>query len=513
MSVDYDEFLYDNYPFAGTHPDVLSLIGRLFGMEAAHPARCRVLEIGCGLGGNLLAMAVALPESDFVGIDLSVRQIDRARADAAAIRQGNVDYFVGDVRSLSPSLGQFDYVICHGVYSWVDEETQAAILGAFREHLAPHGVAYLSYNTFPGWHLRGAIRAMLQREVGFEGTPRERVKRARDFLAFLSHGAGERNRAVRWLSGELEMLADLSDAYLFYEYLVERNAPVWFEDLVRAAQGQGLQYLADTELRTMLPDQYSGDVESVVRERAQGQVRTEQHLDYLSVRYFRRTLLCRDDVRLDRALTGARLRGLQVSTVLAPDEPEAPPDGPEEATFRTEDGYAVGTRVPLVKAALLELCAARPQSLSLEEVAARARARLGSAPQEADLDALGGSFLEGFVRGYVTLGVWQRPYVLSPSERPSTTALVRYQAGRGQRGVTNLDHHSVATDSLDRALLVQLDGTRDRAALLEGVMERVQSGEVRAFDEDENLVADPEVFRELIDLKLPRLAERALLTS
>ena len=51
-------------------------MGKLFGLNTAAPTQCRVLELGCAAGLNLIAMAALLPESTFVGIDLSPVQIE-----------------------------------------------------------------------------------------------------------------------------------------------------------------------------------------------------------------------------------------------------------------------------------------------------------------------------------------------------------------------------------------------------------------------------------------------------
>ena len=71
----YDEVPYQSQPFSRTHPHNIGMMATLFGMEPAHPHACRVLELGCASGGNLLPMAQAAPQSEFVGIDLSARQI------------------------------------------------------------------------------------------------------------------------------------------------------------------------------------------------------------------------------------------------------------------------------------------------------------------------------------------------------------------------------------------------------------------------------------------------------
>src|SRR6185503_4920215 len=104
----------------------------------------RVIEIGCAAGGNLIPYAAAHPQARVVGIDLSQVQIDQGRARTRALGLDNVDLIAGDIARMDlAGLGQFDFVIAHGVYSWVPAEVQKALLSAFRRLLAPEGVAYM----------------------------------------------------------------------------------------------------------------------------------------------------------------------------------------------------------------------------------------------------------------------------------------------------------------------------------------------------------------------------------
>src|SRR4029079_13501853 len=161
----YDEVPYRSHPFAQTHPARLAPTAFLFGMKPAHTDHCRVLEIGCASGENLLPMANQFPDSEFVGIDLSAVQIAAAQSTVEALELNNVRLLHADLRSLPDDLGMFDYVIAHGVYSWVSDETQHALLKLCGQRLRPHGVAYVSYNTYPGWHMRGMIRDMMNYRV------------------------------------------------------------------------------------------------------------------------------------------------------------------------------------------------------------------------------------------------------------------------------------------------------------------------------------------------------------
>jgi len=121
----YQATSYPNWPVPLSHPDHLYVVGRLHGLAPAVVTGARVLELACGAGGNLLPMAATLPGGQFVGIDLSERQIYMAQTAAQAANLGNVEFLAGDALSLAPTLagsgaGQlFDYIILHGLYSWV----------------------------------------------------------------------------------------------------------------------------------------------------------------------------------------------------------------------------------------------------------------------------------------------------------------------------------------------------------------------------------------------------------
>lgn len=140
----YDEVAYPGQPQPQAHPDLLATIATLHGLGPA-PGRCRVLELGCGDGANLVPLADALPGSRFLGIDLAPTPIERGRALLAELGLSNVELRCGDVMDLPADLGTFDYVIAHGLYSWVPAPVRDRILAIARDHLAPHGVAYVSH--------------------------------------------------------------------------------------------------------------------------------------------------------------------------------------------------------------------------------------------------------------------------------------------------------------------------------------------------------------------------------
>src|SRR5260370_36089437 len=161
----YDELPYDDKPIRATHPDNLAAIATLYGMTPPPLDRCRVLELGCAAGHNLIAMAISLPEARFTGIDLSPRQIADGQATVAALGLPNVKLQALSVLDMDDAFGQFDYIIAHGIYSWVPAAVQDKVLSVCARNLATDGVAYGSYNTYPGWHQRGMVREMMNYHV------------------------------------------------------------------------------------------------------------------------------------------------------------------------------------------------------------------------------------------------------------------------------------------------------------------------------------------------------------
>src|SRR5262249_50413347 len=157
-----------------THPDCLAAVAALLGLRPAPPDRCRVLELGCTDGGNLIAMALTLPESRFVGVDLSPRQVADGQAVVRDLGLTHVELRALSIRDVADSFGQFDYILCHGVSPWVPAEVRDKILSVCKRNLAPRGVAYVSYNTYPGWHLWTPLRDLARFHTRCFGEAAER---------------------------------------------------------------------------------------------------------------------------------------------------------------------------------------------------------------------------------------------------------------------------------------------------------------------------------------------------
>src|ERR1700693_4931132 len=202
----YDEVPYESFPIPGTHPDRLATLARLAGIQTPALEACRVLELGCAGGGNLIPMAVEFPGAQFVGVDLSAVQVADGDAVIRALQLSNVRLIACSVMDIDDSFGQFDYIIAHGIYSWVPNEVQEKILEICNRNLVPSGVAYVSYNTLPGWRMRGVVRDRMRCHALQYSEPAERVAQARAMLDFLARGVPDENSAYgKLLRSELEL--------------------------------------------------------------------------------------------------------------------------------------------------------------------------------------------------------------------------------------------------------------------------------------------------------------------
>ncbi len=533
----YDEVPYESHPFAQTHPDRLATVATLLGQNPAPADCCRVLELGCAAGGNLLPMADQLPGSTFLGIDLSRVQIAQGRELLGKVGLKNVELRHLSILDIGPDLGKFDYILCHGVYSWVPEPVRDKILSICKEHLNPPGVAYVSYNTYPGWHMRGMIRDMLSFHVRYFREPRVRVKQARNLLDFLARTVAAENTPYSlMLKSELESFRRSADAYLYHEHLEDVNEPVYFYQFAERAAARGLCYLAEVDFRSMVPGNYPPEVENVLQMLSQDNIHMEQYMDFLRNRMFRQTLLCHDHVTPNYSLRPEQLVVFHVASPARPQEAgwtqagggvnqeakRAALASDQPITFETPDGITLQSREPLVKAAMVALAEVWPQAVPFRELLKRARALVpagGEGVDETpDVRILGQSLLTFYASASTSLvELSLRPPRLTAqvSERPVVGALARAQAAVGTT-VTNRRHQLMPLGDLERHLVTLLDGTRDRQALLEG-LSAWTSREWRPIQKDGKLLSDgPErlaALGEMIDQQLTAFSRGGLLMA
>jgi SAM-dependent methyltransferase len=465
----YDAVSYPGSPFSQTHPDRLATMAALYGLRAAPPERCRVLELGCGNGGNLIPMAYVLPESTFLGLDAARSAVAQGREQIAALGLGNVTLVHADLLDAS-DLGTFDYVIAHGLYSWVPPPVQERVLAIASEALAPNGVAYVSYNAFPGCHVRNAMRQMMQWHVRGLAEPAERINQARTLVRFLGEAAPPGPLYAAILNETLEHQGKQQDAVLFHDDLAEINEPLLFADFIERASRHKLKFLSEADYCDMTvwnPESPAGRF--LLKFGTENIVAQQQYRDFLIFRRFRQTLLCREEAPVAREPDPELLRSLYVGAGTLPETPDPDVASDKPVRFVSEKDREVTTSHFLLKAAFLGLGEIWPRWVRVSDLLAAARARVSAAggplaTLEDESHVL--RVLLGCYGADVTqLRSTACPFVTEITERPRASAVARLQA-RALTRVVSLKHESVQLeDPLVRTFLGLLDGTRDRTAI------------------------------------------------
>jgi methyltransferase-like protein/trans-aconitate methyltransferase len=499
----YDDVPYPSLAHVQTHPDRLATIAALFGLQTAPVEKCHVLELGCGDGTNLISMAYELPQSEFVGIDSAGHAIAKGNQTIDDLSIDNIRLQQLDLMEFAPNEVAFDYIIAHGVYSWVSDPVRDRILAICSESLSQNGVAYVSYNTYPGGHIRDMVREMMLFHVRCAPDVQQKIAQGRALLKFLAGSKKEPDLYVNLLEKELEHAVEYSDAAFYHDDLNPLTRPIYFHRFVEHAAAHGLQFLGDAMFNEMQPEEYEPPVMSALRELDNDILAREQYLDFLMCRRFRRTLLCRSEVSLDHKIHPSVIANFHVASEAQPTSPEPRVSSNSTEEFRTRKGASIRTNRPLAKAALLHLSQQWPRSLSFPDLLSAAR-RL--APTEKDENenqvALCEILLRSFAAGITELHVWTPHFVTNVSERPIASPVARHQSRRTKR-ITTLRHTGLeVNDALSRNLLELLDGRRDLEALVEAMAAVVQAGKA-TLEANGEPVTDLTKIREIIAAELP----------
>ncbi|MFK5970613.1 MAG: class I SAM-dependent methyltransferase [Candidatus Marithrix sp.] len=320
----YDEIPYPSLVYSDTHPDKLATLATLFGLNPPVINNCRILELGCGDGTNLIAIAQSLPQATCVGIDFSNSQIISGKKIIATIQITNVTLQQLDFNAIDESLGKFDYIIAHGIYSWVSLEMQDTVLNLIKSHLTADGIAYISYNIYPGWHTENVVRDMmlyhLQQLSG--SSPQNNITEAKGILQFITNLRKSGNSAFDVLLQEKsQLIQTVDDSYLYHDFLEPENNPVYFHQFIKHTEQHNLNYVTDIEFRNYLMLNFPTQIASAMQELFKDDFfKQEQYLDFFYHRTLRRSLLCHQDIVTKRSLNWQSLLDFYIAGNLNTEE-------------------------------------------------------------------------------------------------------------------------------------------------------------------------------------------------
>jgi len=477
----YDLVPYFSYPFPKTHPENLYTIARLFGVDAPDFRKARVLELGCAGGGNIIPMAVNLPESKFVGIDLSLKQLEYGRDMVKELGLANLTLEHMSISDIDSGFGQFDYIICHGVYSWVSPDVQEKIFSVCNRNLTTSGVAYISYNCLPGWNFIKSIRDMMLYHVaGFED-PSEKAAQARSMLQFILNSQDRAEEAYSaYLKSEMDILSRHRDSYLLHDHLEDINDSVYFHEFMEKAGRHDLAYLGDTDLFTMFTENLDEDVAATIKKIPEI-IKAEQYMDFIRNRRFRSTLLCHADMDIKRKIDVNDIEQFHITTLIFPEQEVTPAEIEDGAPLTFTAGKSTLTlrgRIP--KTALLILFEGCHQPVSYKELCRETMQRTGMQHIDYMREQLNDdlNLIRLLFAGMIRISSSAGPYTTAVSEKPEVTRMVRCQADKGDI-VTNQRHEPTVLSSAERILVRYLDGYNDIGRLAEQLGNHIRNGELK----------------------------------
>lgn len=447
----YDALPYVSMPITYSQPALLAAQAHLRGIDAPPAETASVLEIGAASGGNIIPLAVRYPRAHFHGVDLAAAHVEIGRRSITELGLSNVTLEQGDIVDADFGGRHFDYIICHGVFSWAPPEAQRAILKVCADTLSDKGIAAISYNVFPGWHVRNVIRDICLEHTRKGGPPRSQVAAVRALLKGIAEASSDNDPYGAIVRAEAARLSARPASYILGELLAVYNQPFHIREVISQAGDHGLAYLGEADLMSSVPEYFAPMAAQRIRATAgSSPIAVEQYADMFSGRTFRRSLFTHAECRAQPP-SPTPLLSLHITA-----NPRA------QATDAAVEPALAAVHEMLTKqypasVAVADLVAAAGQTVlpALYEMVARGRASVSTVP--------------------VALG-------LADQSRPVLWRVARADAATGQPWVTNLLHAPVLLNPLLRALGPLMDGAKTRDQLVSALEAALRSGALSETD-------------------------------
>ncbi len=483
MSNPYDLTAYPSRPIPGSHPGRLSSNSRLFGLRTASLASARILEIGCATGDNIIPLALHFPEAHFTGFDYSAKQIAAGQKQIAALGLDNVRLVLESIEKWEsePATQTFDYILCHGVFSWVKEELQEKIFSLCAKQLHPDGVAYISYNVYPGWNAVNTLREMMLWATRDIDDPGQKVSKAREVVTNMANGFDDKVFPYEYAQDFKIKVADLSkhdDGYLAHEYLEDENLPVYFYQFVERARSHQLKYLTESSLSDIstvgLPQPFAGQLANNT-----DIVNLGQHIDFIRNTRFRQSILCHAERIPNRNIRADAIEQFYIQLEATPGKSDLSIDNASrirQLELKIDDVTVnIDIKNAIICIALLH--ERRFQPISYQELCRLMVEHSCLHDNQNVRQFLNNemSLISLVLAGVFTIHSSPGPYVVNVFERPEACRLIRYQLEASQDWVSTGKHKSRRVDVFDSFLLAALDGhhkLEDLCKLVSGAVEK-----------------------------------------
>ncbi|HEX4172114.1 MAG TPA: class I SAM-dependent methyltransferase [Acetobacteraceae bacterium] len=235
-------------------PAWLATTSLLLGHRAPDLAKpFRYADLGCGNGFTTLIAAAACPHAEVWGFDFNPAHIEFANRLAAASGLTNVRFLESSFAALDTApdgtLPEFDFMVSHGVLSWISPENRRHLIGVVGRRLKPGGLAYLSYNVTTGWSAMVPVRRLM-RMLTMASPERTDVAApgVLDFIDRLKAAGALFFQANPALESRMADIRKQDARYIAHEYLNQDWHPLMFADIAGEMLEAKCRYIGSATL-------------------------------------------------------------------------------------------------------------------------------------------------------------------------------------------------------------------------------------------------------------------------
>lgn len=481
----YDALPYPAKFFAQTNPTRMAALATLFGVEAPDPKKSRILEFGCGDGSNLISHAFTLPESEFVGIDISGKHIKTANDWVEETGLKNIEFRKCDLMEIDESdFGEFDYLVAHGLIAWIPDAVAQRVFELFGSLIAENGVGYVSYNTYPGGYLREMVRDMMMFHTRDINGPLQKVETATSFLALFAENMTEQTPYSQVLMAENRRHKEHSASDIYHDDLSDDYTPFRFSEIAARLGTNGLQYLCESELQSMSVRTLSPEIQGFLNN-IPDRIEREDYIDFARGRQFRKTLFCRNGQAISPEIDPSRLSDLALASTARPEKMDDVGKPSKAVRFVSQLGTGIEIDHLVTKMVLTKLGLRGAAPLQFQDLLDEVKRELDGPEWETD-EAICRRILIRIIEDTAMIELYSKcePRSGNLPEKPRASRLTRWQLKVGASVTSSYGAVIGLNDSVAKRLIELSDGTRDIAEIEreirmfvknEGIEEEVRS--------------------------------------
>lgn len=517
----YDKKVYSRLSFPYTRPEAIRAIAALKGIKAPKVNKAKILDLGCAIGDNLFSFAELYPEAKLVGVDLSAKQIELGKDVITKAGIKNCELKAMSILDIDESFSKFDYIICHGVFSWVPDNVKDKIIEICKNNLTENGVAYISYNTFPGWNMTNSLKDLLRYHTASFSDEGSKIIQARLCMEFFEEIMQEQDLPyAKSLLNEIRQVKANDDSYIYHEYLEGENKPFYLHEFSSMLTKQGLKYFGDVSLVKEYANSISAKGEKSFAE-IQDRIHREQYVDFINNNKFRCSLLCHDHQEVTNNIPVKDLDDLYLSVRIHPEielKDTDITDG-KQIKFRLnlDKNRLLDTNNEVVKAILYTLYESNSYPLKFTEIAKLSLKKCKT--KNIDLEAVKMEMYKNLpnliLKSVITITSEKPEYLNVMSKKPKVSSYVRYQVSSGYYPsfIINMASERIKVGDLIVVLLNLMDGKHSLDAIKAKIYQMIKSGAMNFEAKEKDESKRKQLIEELVDLNIEEIKKYKILVA